>query len=137
MARTEKFRQHHDELVALVGKIQKSLSGNVAAEVENISTTLTTITGKLTVHLSMEDSVLYPQMIASPDAAISGAAKKFQTEMSGIKEVYVAFTRKWGKTAIAADTAGFAKEFAGIAQALANRITRENNELYPLADKLG
>ena len=51
MARTEKFRQHHDELVALVGKIQKSLSGNVAAEVENISTTLTTITGKLTVEL--------------------------------------------------------------------------------------
>lgn len=137
MARTEKFRQHHDELVVLVGKIQKSLSGNVAAEVENISTTLTTITGKLTVHLSMEDSVLYPQMIASPDAAISGAAKKFQTEMSGIKDVYVAFTKKWGKTAIAADTAGFAKEFAGIAQALAQRITRENNELYPLADKLG
>jgi hypothetical protein len=40
-------------------------------------------------------------------------------------------------TAIAADTAGFAKEFAGIAQALAQRITRENSELYPLADKLG
>lgn len=137
MARTDKLRQHHDELVALVGKIQKSLSGNVAAEVENISTTLTTITGKLTVHLSMEDSVLYPQMISSPDAATSGTAKKFQTEMSGIKDVYVGFTKKWGKTAIAADTAGFAKEFAGIAQALAQRITRENNELYPLADKLG
>lgn len=137
MARTDKFRQHHDELVGLVGKIQKSLSGNVAAEVENISNTLTSITGKLTVHLSMEDSVLYPQMIASPDAATSGTAKKFQTEMSGIKDVYVGFTKKWSKAAIAADTAGFAKEFAGIAQALAQRITRENNELYPLADKLG
>lgn len=137
MARTDKFRQHHDELVGLVGKIQKSLSGNVAAEVENISNTLTSITGKLTVHLSMEDSVLYPQMIASSDAATSGTAKKFQTEMSGIKDVYAAFTKKWSKAAIAADTAGFAKEFAGIAQALAQRITRENNELYPLADKLG
>ncbi len=137
MARTEKFRQHHDELVALVGNIQKSLSGNVAAEVDNISNTLTTITGKLTVHLAMEDNVLYPQMIASPDATISGAAKKFQTEMSGIKDVYVGFTKKWSKSAIAADTAGFAKDFAGIAQALAQRITRENNELYPLADKLG
>lgn len=137
MSRTEKLRQHHNELVDLVGQIQKCLSGNAAAEVEKISGLLTTMTGKLTVHLAMEDNVLYPHMIAAPDAATSSAAKKFQTEMSGIKDVYIAFTKKWGKTAIANDTAGFAKDFSGIAAALAQRITRENNELYPLADKLG
>lgn len=137
MSRTEKFRHHHDELVGLVGTIQKAIAGNAATNAELITSTMTSMTGKLTVHLAMEDNVLYPQMIASPDAATSTTAKKFQTEMGGIKEVYVGFTRKWGKAAIASDPAGFAKEFEGIAHALGDRITRENNQLYPLADKMG
>ena len=80
--------------------------------------------------------MLYPRLLASGDAAIAAVAAAFNEEMGGLANAYVAHTDMWSATAIAEDWPGYRTATRGIIDALTNRITRENRELYPLLDRL-
>jgi hemerythrin-like domain-containing protein len=97
---------------------------------------LSSLAGKLGVHLAMEDKALYPRLAedgAPPDAALAAA---FMQEMGGLGAAFAAYNRNWPAPAIAADPAGFARETRAVFAALARRIERENRQLYPIADRV-
>ena len=97
---------------------------------------LSKLAGKLLLHLGAEDEHLYPNLMASNDAETKKIAQQFVDEMGGIAKAFLGYNEKW-KTAssIQADAAGFITETKGIYAALADRIDKENNILYPLMDK--
>lgn len=139
MAVTDAYRRQHDELVEVVvqisGKLEEfSLANGGAGPVAEL---LKSLAGKLIVHLASEDHALYPKMIASADGDISAAAKKFQSEMGGLKSAFEGYYAKWANSkSIADNPAAFIEQTKGVFDALGQRVEKENTILYPLADRL-
>jgi hemerythrin-like domain-containing protein len=135
MAMSAQYRNDHKNLVAMITDIA-SLTSDVAGNAEAIAKQLAGFSGKLKMHLATEDNAFYPQLINSGNDELKAVAEKFQAEMGGLKDVYTAFASKYiTKSKIEADPAGFKSEFDGIVKALSDRINREENELYKLADE--
>jgi hypothetical protein len=134
MAKSDAFRSQHKELLDIVGKLQP-LVPQAATKAADIRNLLTLLGGKVTMHLQMEDTVLYKAMLAN--AATKPTAEKFQKEMGGIKDAFVGFLNKYATpAAIQGNPAGFAADIGGIVKALGGRIQREESELYPAFDKI-
>ena len=132
MSFTTKFRQQHDEILALVGELTQLLKGG--ADAEALRGVLSNLAGKISFHLAMEDKALYPRL-AKMDEKTSKLANKFMEEMGGLGGTFAAYNGKWQVSAIRADRAGFAAATQTVFAALGKRIARENAELYPLADR--
>lgn len=138
MSKTQNFRTQHAELAEIVTGIERLLTPDqVAAQAGHIRSMFSTLIGKLNIHLSMEDNSLYPVLNAHADANLRAVAQKFTKEMATIKPAVHDFSRKWSEAAIKGDPAAFIGESKKLFAALADRIKRENNELYALYDKLG
>ena len=138
MSVTDNFKRQHNEIVEIVGKISVELKADQLAEnADLMRELLMALAGKLKMHLTMEDEALYPNLINHTDANIRNTAKKFVEEMGGIKEVFARYVEKWPVSgAIENDAEEFIKETESLFAALGNRVDRENNELYPLLDKV-
>lgn len=138
MSRTDNFRRQHDEILNVAKEISLSLTPDkLNDQVNEVRKLLSSLTGKINVHLSMEDNALYPRMIQGNDANIKLTAQKFMTEMGEIKTVFTDYSKKWfSATSIKNSPMEFIKETKAIFAALEKRIQRENKELYPLVDKL-
>ena len=139
MARTDSLRRDHVGLVDLAKRLEKrcqDLSGDgAAAEARQI---LGDLSGKLKVHLAMEDMNLYPFLLASDDAQASQLAKQFAGEMGGIADAFKAYVSKWPVArAIAQDPSGFQSQTMSVLKVLAKRIEAEDTQLYPVADRIG
>jgi len=135
MAFTDNFRRQHDELVAIVTEIAGD-ANDAANKADAIAANLGKLSGKIRMHLTIEDKTLYPRLIGSADANTVATAKKFQDEMGDLAGVYTGFASKWQTAGdIQGNPAGFKSEFNGIVSALSTRINSENTVLYPLADQ--
>ncbi|WP_172840830.1 hemerythrin domain-containing protein [Allosphingosinicella indica] len=90
----------------------------------------------LTAHLNGEDWMMYPRIRAGQDARAAAVADRFVAEMGALSRDYAAYDRQWTGTAAAADWPAFRAATSAILDALAIRIAREEEELYPLLDVL-
>lgn len=138
MARTDKFREQHNDLLKIAGELQALL--DVAALSKDgtpARTCLGKLMGKLVLHLSTEDKVLYPELTTHKDLKVATLAKRFAKEMEGTTKAVVAYNEKWGTpSAIKANAALFVTETKQVIQILGDRIKRENQELYAAADRI-
>jgi hemerythrin-like domain-containing protein len=138
MPRTANLRRQHDAALDLV---QRILADAVELEQSGVpykvGLLMAKLTGMLRIHFAQEDLTLYPHMIASNHPQASSTAAAFQAEMGGLGQQFEAFANRWqsGET-IAANPGGFRTEAAVIFAALGQRIERENEQLYPLADDI-
>lgn len=136
MAATENFRKQHAEMVELVRKIEPLLDPQkLVTAAGEARTLLSTLIGKLSLHLAVEDNSLYPRLKQHKDGKVRELATKFETEMSGVKPVVEAFSRKWTESAIRTDPKAFCDETRKIFAVLGDRIQRENTQFYPVVDQ--
>lgn len=133
MGFSDKFRAQHDEILAMAGEITVKLKGKPdAAEIRKL---LSNLAGKVNFHLAMEDKALYPRLMQVKGSDAQVTATKFQNEMGGLAEVFSNYNNKWQVSAIRSDFEGFTEQTRKVLGALAHRISRENADLYPLADR--
>jgi len=91
----------------------------------------------LRVHLAYEDTVLYPLMMRSGNGEAAALAHLFAEETGTIAPQFEDFVRRWsGPTAIDSMFDAFRDEATMLFAALAARIERENDLLYPLAERV-
>jgi iron-sulfur cluster repair protein YtfE (RIC family) len=91
----------------------------------------------LRVHFAYEDTILYPMMMRSGDGDAAALAFKFAEETGSLAPEFEEFARRWsGPTAVAAMFEVFREEVTGLFAALGARIERENDLLYPLAERV-
>ena len=136
MPYTDKYREQHVELAALATDVRKSADAlRTEADCASVRGDLSRLAGKLMVHLSMEDKVMYPRLSEHADASLRATADSFASEMGGIAGAFTAYSAKWTASAIKADMAGFGKETRAVMEVLLGRIQRENTTLYPLVDR--
>lgn len=137
MSRIDDLKKAHEELLKIAGEISALLSvDSVSEKSDQISRLLSTLLGKLNFHLTMEDKHLYPEFFKHEDEKVRTTAQQFVDEMGGIATVLQGYRSKWScGIVIKRDPEAFINETKEIFNALAKRIDREDNELYPLVEK--
>ncbi len=132
------YLRAHEEIAQDMGKISNLLNSTdqISKQAEQIRSLLTSMTGKIKVHLAMEDDVLYPKLFQHKNADVRATAKRFFEEMGGLKKAFSDYVGKWqGPAAIQKDPSAFMNETKAVINALAERVKKENTELFPMADK--
>lgn len=137
MGFTSNFVRQHDEIIGIVTEIDKNLDNHsLMTKSQETANLLNLLAGKLTAHLTMEDKVLYPKLLSSSNAAIKKTTKEFIDEMGGLSTVFVTYVTKWqDANSIKENSQDFITETKNLFQALGARVEKENNILYPLAEK--
>ncbi len=134
---TQKYQDQHQDLLAMAGALDALLvQGTLEKEGGPARHLLGELAGKLTVHLAMEDKVLYPTLLNSGRKEASDLAQRYMDEMGGIKQAFTAYLAAWPSAgAIQKDAAGFIAQSKGIIAAVGKRIAAEEKHLYPAAEK--
>ena len=138
MTHTDELRRQHDAATQLM----IGITGQIGAyrgpdDAYRLTLGVAQLLGLLRVHLTVEDDYLYPELIGSDDPRTAALARRFAREMGGIAERLEEFAMHWSASAgIAARFGEFRDEARHLFAALETRIRRENQQLYPLADRL-
>lgn len=135
----ELYQRQHADLLGLAKALEEGLAVRWGAGSENAARRLLVrLSGKLTVHLNMEDRSLYPALLASPDPEVRGVAARFHESMGGLKSSTDEFLRHWLRPeAIAGEPEAFRTATRALLDALVERITAEDASLYPLVARAG
>lgn len=136
---TERYRRQHDELAALAAAIEQKLEGVQAGQkAADVRRLLAQYSGKLSVHLRMEDEALYPRALGDGDATLQRVAATLQGDVGPLHDEFQAFLKAWPSAAvIEARPRDFALQLARTLRTITRRMQREEAELYPLVDALG
>ena len=134
MSHIPKLRDEHMRLLGTIRRLGALIERRDPPPPLHIFALRHELSSTLIAHLKVEDWLLYPPLINSPDSQIAETARAFSDEMGGLADAYRAHCEQWTAEAIAADWAGYCVHCRHILDALTIRITRENCELYPLID---
>ncbi len=140
MKRTiENLRQQHDaaeQIAAGIMSLVRSYRDEYDAAA--IARLIGKLNALLRVHFAYEDTILYPSLIRSGDGEAAALALKFLEETGSLAPQFEEFVRRWsGPSIIAAMFDVFREEATRLFAALGARIERENDLLYPLAERVG
>ncbi|CAA7620905.1 putative signal transduction protein [Candidatus Terasakiella magnetica] len=132
-AATISFRRHHHQMREMMGRIYDMLdTERVERDPGAVATILRELFGKFSIHLALEDRLLYPKLRSWPVAHLQAIADRFEVEMGGMKAEFDGYRRSWpGPQAISRDPARFVTETVAVLGALEQRINREDLDLYP------
>ena len=138
MMKTQQYRQQHESIKFIIQEIRQLLTEeNFLEQLGAIRKNLSALTGKLKVHLLMEDEFLYPRMLKNREDTVRETAQKYAEEMGNMNPLFAEYTGKWrSRLAVEEAPALFKRETQEILEKLMNRIDRENNELYALFDHM-
>lgn len=132
----ERLRAEHTALAMLSGFLMAMVAAPHPPRSAELASVRAMLRDTLTRHLKCEDWALYPRLQAKGDTGLSRLAKEFVDEMGHIASDFAAYDTRWTPAKIDADWPGFRAETAGILDALAIRIEREDQDLYPVAERL-
>ncbi|MBV8468367.1 MAG: hemerythrin domain-containing protein [Burkholderiaceae bacterium] len=137
MLNTQIYRNDHVALGAMIADFESRLViSKLQADPAECRKLLSNLIGKLRIHISSEDQLLYPQAASSSNPAIRALAQRFQSEMGPLAIQLKQYSERWLLPRdIAARPTDFMNESNGIVRALKERIRRENNEFYSMLEK--
>ena len=122
MRKTEQLRHQHAGIMEVVITISDQLNeATVLDRIPDILGQMIDLSGRLQAHLAIEDSMLYPMMIAADHPLASDRAMEFKEEMGGLSAAFGSYMSKWRSfTAIEADPGGFVAETRELFDALSD-----------------
>jgi hypothetical protein len=135
MATIQTLREEHALLMHIVGRLAEIVVRPTPPPAVELFGVRRELNATLIGHLKAEDWILYPALLASDDPETAAIAQQFIDEMGGLAAAFIAYADKWSASAIDSDWAGYCGESKVIIEDLSERITRENRELYPLAER--
>jgi hypothetical protein len=132
------YRRQHRELRRVIESLwdtdRRSLA--TAAGEGEIRARLADLSGKLFVHLQMEDGSFYPEILRSGPADVRATAERFQSDMGSLRNAADGAFRRWLRPdAINQAPERFLAELRSLLHALNTRIDAEDAELYPLVER--
>ncbi|MET0595634.1 MAG: hemerythrin domain-containing protein [Polyangiaceae bacterium] len=137
MASSDRFRSQHDELYKLALEIDAALSSaEYPGNAREVRRMMARLKGKLVVHSTMENDALYPRLLQHPDPVVRGRARAMFDDLGHIYEAVGDHHGAWSSVErIQQDPRRYADHTREIFAKLHRRMERENDELYPLADR--
>jgi hypothetical protein len=136
MSSLAQLKTEHAELIETIRQLDAMIASDAAAQALKLFELRRKLSGALIAHLKAEDWVLYPPLLARPDATVAATARQFVDEMGGLAQAFSVYIERWDALSIESDWPRYQRESRVIIDALTNRIVRENRELYPLLDRI-
>ncbi|MFO0546997.1 MAG: hemerythrin domain-containing protein [Polyangiaceae bacterium] len=138
MSFSDTYRRQHGEILQMAKSISDAIASNaVPQRAAEITSTLSQMGALVKIHLSTEDKYMYPKLGAHADAKVRDLAHHYQREMGGLSEVFGSYLAKWHVAdKLKQHPADFAAETKKVFSAVAQRIQKEDSELYPLVDSI-
>ena len=127
-----RYLQQHKSIESEMKTIQSLLNtGEIQQNAGEIALNISTLAGKIKMHLLMEDQYLYPGLQKSEDEKVKKLAKAYQEEMGDLAEKFTIYKDKYNtKQKIAQNLSSLKSETVTILQAIEKRIQKEEKELY-------
>lgn len=129
------LRGQHERIMRLAAELHQAVDQGDG--VRPVAALRWRLARELIAHLAMEDRLLYPSMIRSRDAKIAGTATHLKAEMGSFANEFTVYMAAWSDLRVAREWEAFRSETKAVLDRLADRIRREDETLYPLADALG
>ncbi len=124
------LRQQHDDLAIVAGELLSAISSETY---QSVATLRWKLARELIVHLGVEDRLLYPALIDSPNRTTALLASQFKAEMGGLADAFTSYMATWDSQRMVREWPDFCRETRAILALLRARMERENSELYPQA----
>lgn len=136
--RIGQLQSQHEACLAIVGDIE-ARSAHIADRPSAVEITLmmARLTGILRIHLALEDEILYPALRNASDPHIAQMAERYWQDMGGLADTFLDFVDRWKRAdMLLTEPERFRSESAVVFKALTERIAREHDEIYPMAERL-
>lgn len=139
MSKTARYREQHAEAEMLIRQIASELDPTrLSTDASGVRRLLSSLAGKLAIHLKIEDECLYPMLAKHTDPKLRSLALSFQQEMGTLFPAFKEYTSRWpSPLEIQKNAQAFTRETKEIFAALRRRIERENTQLYTAVDSAG
>jgi hypothetical protein len=137
MRPSDRFRRQHEELGGLALEIEDAITGpGFPANAREVRRMMARFKGKLVVHSTMENEALYPRLLEHADPDVRASAQRLFNELGGIYDAFALHHARWSTVElISIDPHTFVRHTQEVFARLRLRVERENDELYPLADR--
>ena len=139
MTSTASLRAQHDAAESMIDQIFFDIAHYRSDEdAFPLSLKLARLAGILRTHFALEDEMLYPAMIESDHREAALMALVYRDEVAHLAARFERFVERWPTSdAIAGARRQFRFEAGMLFAALRDRIHRENDQLFPLAEEAG
>lgn len=129
---TETLEKQHIEIKAIMAQILKSLDiPALQKDAEEARGLVSRLVGKLSVHLAMEDNVLYPNLASSSDPRLKEMGNSFQDKMGGLLKALKTYQSSWPTVgSVQTNPHQFIKDTTVLFDALNERIKLEDEVLF-------
>lgn len=126
------YLEQHKTVEAEIAIIKSLMNtDDILQNIEEIALHVSTLAGKIKIHLSMEDKYLYPNLQKSDDEQVKKLAEEYQKEMGDLSEKFAAYKDKYNtRPKILQNLSTLKQETTNILLAIEKRIQREEKELY-------
>ncbi len=134
MININSLKRQHEEIGEVIGNIKDSIASNkVGAEANQVALMISTLAGKLKIHLSTEDLYMYPDLLKSQSQEVRIIAKEYIDEMGNISEAFTEYKNSFNtRSKITADIEAFKTETEKVFTLLESRISKEEVSLYSI-----
>jgi len=128
----DKFKHPHVKIYSCIRSLRECASAGIVENAREIAALVVSMSSLIKLHLTVEDSVLYPALQASNSRKVAKMGQEYQNEMKGIAKAYEVFARKWNTPeSVAGDPEGFRADANTVLKTLFVRVQREDSEFYP------
>jgi DUF438 domain-containing protein len=128
----DKLKGQHTEILSSIDALRETVRQGIAENAMTIVQQLVHMSGVISLHLSMEDRFLYPELQKQGSVRLASMGRRFQDEMAQIAAVYGDFVKKWNVAGnVAANPEGFRADANRVLKTLFERMQRENRDFYP------
>lgn len=132
----DRFKQQHVQILNGIAEMRALSRAGIAEHADEIAQRVIAVSTVIKLHLAAEDRALYPAALTAPDAHLVRLAHQFQSEMVGIAESYLGFSRRWNTAAqLRADPEGFRDDANRVLKLVFERMQREDREFYPAIER--
>lgn len=129
----DNLERQHNEIRDLLIKIKKNMNkSGIEQNVDTLVKDMNVLSGKLSIHMSLEDKFLYPKLMNSDNNSLKDLSKKYNDDMGSISAAFKVYKTKFNiKSKILNNADEFLKESLDIIKVLEERISKEDKFLYP------
>lgn len=133
----ERFKRQHVEILQRIDALRKLAHAGVQANARSIAQQVTELGKLVTLHLAIEDRILYPAVQKATDTQIAAMGAAYQDEMKGIANRYIRFTNYWSEAQRVAEEPDAFRDAANtVLKDVYLRMQRENHEFYPAIEAI-
>ncbi len=129
--------------VLALGRAHAALIGDLASDIDSlldataIAVTLSHLDTLLRAHLTFEHEWLFPRLARGENALLRKRVERLNGDVADLAEQWDTFRETWrDASTIAADTAGFRREWNAIARAIDGCLAAERDDLFVAAEPL-